>query len=137
MTFKKGAMVFVNMYKENMELTSHGERYITQSPPISVHNLIIGTPYLDVGGKHFVRNAACPKDQYVEIDYFKKGWSSENQFKVTATVCKAPGQAAYKIEGRWSESLTLTNLETGESEVVWTKNPYPETWEYQYGFGTY
>jgi oxysterol-binding protein 1 len=31
--------------------------------------------------------------------------------------------------------LTLINNVTGEQEVVWTKNPYPDTWEYQYGFG--
>lgn len=40
---------------------------------------------------------------------------------------------AYKIEGKWSESLTLTNVATGEKEVIWTKAPYPENWQYMYG----
>ena len=55
-------MEFVNLYREYIEFPKYKERYLLQPPPISVHNLIIGTPYLDVGGRSYVRNLACPKD---------------------------------------------------------------------------
>lgn len=27
----------------------------------------------------------------------------------------------------------MTNVKTGESEVIWRKDPYPENWQYMYG----
>ena len=53
-------------------------------PSMSVHNLILGTPYLDIGGKGYIRNIACPNEQYAEIDFFKRGWSEDTYHRVTA-----------------------------------------------------
>ena len=39
----------------------------------------------------------------------------------------------YRIEGKWSEQLALTNVKTDESEVLWRKNPYPENYQYMHG----
>lgn len=38
----------------------------------------------------------------------------------------------YRIEGKWNESASLIH-KNGEREVLWTKRPYPEKWEYMYG----
>lgn len=40
----------------------------------------------------------------------------------------------FRIEGKWSDQLTLTNLRTGESEVIWEKRPYHEKYAYMHGF---
>ena len=104
---------------------------------MDVHNLIIGTPYVDPGGHGYVRNLACPSEMYVDIDFHKRGWSAQNYFRLDGTVYSSPGQVAYKIEGKWNESVTLVNAKTGEREVVWTKNPYPENWEYMYGMSKF
>lgn len=75
--------------------------------------MIIGTPYLEVSGKALLLNTACPKERYAEIEYFKRGWSEANYHKVTGNVYSAPGQVAYRIEGRWSKSVSLINAKTG------------------------
>jgi hypothetical protein len=81
MKFSKGNLTMTNPYKEYIEMRPHKERFQLEQPNLSVHNLIIGSPYLDAGGKGYIRNTACPNDRYVEIEFFKKGWSSSNHFK--------------------------------------------------------
>jgi hypothetical protein len=46
-------------------------------------------------------------------------------------------EVLYKIEGRWSDKITLINAKTGEKEIPWVKNPYPENWEYMYGMSRF
>lgn len=41
----------VQMYKKYMELLPFNETYEVSAPEVSIHNLIIGTPYIDIGGK--------------------------------------------------------------------------------------
>jgi hypothetical protein len=60
-----------------------------QPAPISAHNLIIGTPYLDMGGRAYVRNLACPNERYVELAFTKRGWSGDNAYGVTGQVFSA------------------------------------------------
>lgn len=91
---------------------------------MSVHNLVIGNMYLDVGGKGFVRNMACPKEQFVEIDFFKRGWSAESYHRFSGQVFSAQGQVAYRLEGKWNQSITMTDVKTGVKELIWTKTPY-------------
>jgi hypothetical protein len=111
----------------------HNERFEFAPAGKTIHNLIIGTPYLELHGKSYVYNTARPKEQYGEIEYFKRGWSESSYHRVQGSVFSAPGQVAYKIEGRWSDTVALINAKTGEKEVIWKKPAYPENWEYQYG----
>ena len=97
-----------------------------------MHNLIIGSPYLDAQGRGYVRNMACPNDQYVDIEFHKRGWSKTNYFKVDGNVYASKDQVAYKIEGRWNESMYLIDCKTGQREEVWKKAAYPENWEFMY-----
>jgi len=131
--FAKGGMEFVNQYQEYIEFPKYKERFLLEPAPISVHNLIIGTPYLDVGGRAYMRNLKCPKEQYVEITFQKRNWSGDNNFRVNASVFSAPGKVAYKIEGRWNDEVSLIDPNTGKKEYTWKKPPYPENSEYMYG----
>lgn len=49
--FSKGNFVFSNMYKEYIEFLPHGEKFEHIPAGKSVHNLIIGTPYVEISGK--------------------------------------------------------------------------------------
>jgi hypothetical protein len=133
MKFSKGNLTLNNTFPEYVELKPFKERFLLQQPILSVHNLIIGSPYLDAQGKGYIRNLACPNDQYVEIEFHKKGWSKSNHYKVDGQVYSGKDKVAYKIEGRWNESMNLIDCTTGESEEVWRKSPYPENWEFMYG----
>jgi hypothetical protein len=78
MKFSKGNFAITNTFKEYIELRPFKERFLLEPPVLSLHNLIIGSPYLDTGGKGYIRNVACPDRQYVDMDFIKRGWSSSN-----------------------------------------------------------
>ena len=40
----------IQQYRTYIEFEQLHEKYEIQSPVLSVHNLIIGTPYIDIGG---------------------------------------------------------------------------------------
>lgn len=124
--FARGTLVFLNSMKEYIELVPHGDTYLMVPPATGIHNLIIGTPYLDFDTKGYIRNMKCPTEQYAEIDYHKRGWTQDSHYKVTGTVYSSPGVVAYKIDGKWNHSIYLTDMKTGVRDLVWTKKPYPE-----------
>jgi len=59
--FSGGALTFTNLFKEYLTFENFSERFEFSPPPMSVHNLIIGQPYIDSGNRGYVRNIKCPK----------------------------------------------------------------------------
>lgn len=104
---------------------------------MNVHNLIIGTPYLDVDFKSEVRNVANRDTNFAQVQFFKRGWSATSYHRVEGQVYSAPGQIAYKLEGKWSDKVFLIDEKTGERELVYEKPPYPENVDYMYGMSYY
>lgn len=101
---------------------------------MSAHNLIIGSPYIDLGGKSIIKNLNKPHE-YCELEYHKRGWSAGSYFKIDGEIYSGPKkEVVYTFEAKWNESATLINAKTNEKEIVWTKHPYPDQWEYMYGF---
>jgi hypothetical protein len=131
--FSRGQLSFYNCYKEYINLINFDERFLIDPPAVCVHNLIIGSPYLDPSTKGFVRNSSCPNEQYAEITFQKRGWSQENYFKLSAEVYSYPGVVAYRIEGKWSDTVYLIDEKTGERELVFKKAPYHQDVDYMYG----
>jgi hypothetical protein len=48
--FTGKSMDFIQQYKTYIEFGDHNEKYEITAPVFSAHNLIIGTPYVDIGG---------------------------------------------------------------------------------------
>jgi hypothetical protein len=94
--------------------------------------LIIGTPYVDIGGKSVIKSLNRP-GEYCEIEYYKRGWTSGNSFRLEGEVFNSKGEVVYKIEGRWNESIFLVDNKTGSRTLAWEKEPYPENWHLMYG----
>ncbi len=71
------------------------------------------------------------------LEFFKRGWSTSSYFRVEGEIFNNGGgkkdPPVYKVEGKWNESVLLTNCQTGVSEITWTKRPYPEKADYMYG----
>jgi len=130
--FTGKSLNLIPVYKVYVELPAHNELYEIQQPAVSAHNLIIGNVYLDLGGKSVIRN--CATNDVAELEYHKRGWTAASAFKVDGTVFNARREAVFRIEGKWSETVALIDPKTGESEPVYVKAPYPEKWEYMYGF---
>jgi hypothetical protein len=67
------------------------------------------------------------------LEYHRRGWTTSSAFKVDGEILNSKGQCVYKIDGNWSKHCYLTNPKGGDRELIWTKNPYPEKWDYMYG----
>lgn len=125
-------------YKYYIELgpKANNDKYEIELPTISAHNLIIGSPYLDLSGTSTIRCMTRP-GEYCSLEFHKRGWSASSYFRVDGEIFASGSSKkdppVYRIEARWNESATLINTKTGDKEVTWVKRPYPEQWEYMYG----
>ena len=72
--------VFANIYKEYVELLPHNEKYLFKPPGIGIHNILIGSPYLEPNSNGYVRNCACPNDQYAELVFPRRGWNEDSYY---------------------------------------------------------
>ena len=53
------------------------------------------------------------------MDFKKRGWSAKNAHEVEGYVYTPKKEKKFKIWGKWSESLMIQNLATGEEEKIW------------------
>lgn len=44
-------------------------------PVLSAHNLILGTPYIDIGGKNVMKNLTT--GEYAKLEFHKRPWVGE------------------------------------------------------------
>ena len=96
-------------------------------------NLIIGTPYVDIKEKLIIKNLS-KEGEYAVVNFHERGWKQSSYFRLDGEVYNSKKQVVYKIDGKWSDSIYLTDVNTGERKQVWKKDPYPEKWDHQYGF---
>ena len=115
-----------------MELDEWDEVFELSPPGLSFHNLIMGQPYIDIESTAILRDLKKPEKRAV-IQFHKRGWTQASYFKLDGVIYSDKDEVAYTFEGKWNDSITLTDVKTGESEVVWQKKPYPENWQYMYG----
>ena len=105
---------------------------------MSAHNLIFGTPYLDIGDTASVTRILNAKGQRdgelkFQIEFTRRGWfnQEQNSFKCTgeAFVCDVPQQIS--VEGYWNRELTVKGLSEFR-RVVWKKDPMPPNHQLNY-----
>lgn len=70
--------------------------------------------YIEHYGKMTVVNHQT--NDYAEIDFKKRGWSSKNSHEVDGFIYNSKKEKKYKLWGKWTESLRIKNLITGEEE---------------------
>jgi len=122
-----------------VHLDKFDETYELILPILSVHNLIIGTTYVDIGETMTVINVNKPNYR-CEVRFERRGWFSKEEFKLQGESFITEGkdkQVHYLIEGNWNNQVSITNKETKQSEVVWKKAPYPERVDYMYGMAKF
>lgn len=75
------------MYKYYIELgpAVNDEKYEIELPTISAHNLIIGTPYVDLGGPSTIKNMSRP-GEVCNLNFNRRGWSESSYFKVDGEI---------------------------------------------------
>lgn len=112
-----------------------GEKFEIISPVMSAHNLVIGTTYVDIGDNMTVTNLTT--EDVALVKFTRRGWFVKESFKLEGTVTQAStGEVVNKIYGNWNDKVYMKPASAGDDEqgeLVWTKSPYPEKWEYMYG----
>lgn len=72
--FTGKSLQFHPTFRFYIEFDSTGEKFEITQCYISVHNLIIGTPYVDLGGKSCIRNLNIA-DEHCELEFYHRGWT--------------------------------------------------------------
>jgi hypothetical protein len=72
-----------------IDLDKFGERYEINLPLMSVHNLIVGKMYIDIGDTMTVKKVPITKslilgDEEVScsINFTRRGWFTKEEFKI-------------------------------------------------------
>jgi hypothetical protein len=61
--FSGKTLLFIQQYKVYVDLQPTGDRYEIELPPLSVHNLIIGNLYIDIGDTMTITNLKRPGEK--------------------------------------------------------------------------
>lgn len=89
--FTAKALKFDQKYMQYVHLSKFDETYEIKSPPCSVHNLVIGKIYIDLGETGTVTCMQRPNER-AEIKYIRRGWFSDEAFKIEGLIYKQMGQ---------------------------------------------
>jgi len=138
--FTGKTMEFTQQYRTYLNLDDFNERVEITMPTLSIHNLIIGTTYLDLGGESKIRILG-DDELKVTLRYTRRGWLSKEEFKVEGEVVRQQNKDStllYKVHGNWNSKVYVTpfvngKVDNSQSVVVFDKSPYPEKWDYMYG----
>ena len=63
----------VQQYRTYIELPKFNEKYEIIAPQLTIHNLIVGTTYIDIGGTMKV-NLIGNDELECKIQFFQRGW---------------------------------------------------------------
>lgn len=102
-----------------------------QPPTLCVHNLLLGAPYIDIGGRTYFTNTKT--GEHADLTWTKRGWTGK-PYRVSGRAYDATGEPRYDIIGRWNEKAELVNLRTGAVELIWKKKPFHKDADKMYGF---
>lgn len=130
-------------FRTYVDLLDFNERYEVEFPQMSLHNFIIGTPYIDIGETMKVHLEGS--DQKAIINFHRRGWFDKDKdiAKLEGDICqwdeakkkKVKNTSSMLITGNWNADIALTRVlpSKGQPETVWSKAPYPEQAEMMYG----
>lgn len=113
--------------ENNFYLVIGDEHYVVKKPSNTANNLIFGTLYLDIGSNMLCH---CPQTGIKgEIKFKAKGMWNRTIGQLEGYVSDSEGNKLLRIDGSWTERITVTNLETNEESVVWERKEPPENFE--------
>lgn len=122
-TFWGKSLEFKSTGFQHAKLKSTQEHFTVERPNSACCNIIFGEMYIDHYGKMTIKNQQT--GDYAEIDFKKRGWSAKSAHEVEGYIYSPKKEKKFKIWGKWTESLTVKNLMTGDEEKIWVANPMP------------
>eukprot|EP00826_Nyctotherus_ovalis_P064914 TRINITY_DN9532_c0_g1_i2.p1 TRINITY_DN9532_c0_g1~~TRINITY_DN9532_c0_g1_i2.p1 ORF type:complete len:400 (+),score=96.33 TRINITY_DN9532_c0_g1_i2:1177-2376(+) len=126
------SLEFRALGKSHLKLKAFDEEYVVDRPSTYAQNIIFGTLYLDCGGNSVAMNLKT-KEKCV-LTYHQKGWSDSTHGLLDGYVQDVNGNKVIEISGKWTEAVSIKDLRTNKTELVWKRFPVPEDWENLYCF---
>jgi hypothetical protein len=124
---------FLNLGSTVVTLKKTGEVFeMPKIPSASLHNYIIGKPYLWFHGEMQVINQKT-KDE-VTVNFKPKGWTSKNDYEVEGLCKDSAGNVKYHVFGKWDSFLSIINAANKQETKVATKHENAKEFEMQYLF---
>ena len=104
-------------------LKGHGEHYTWKKVSTCLHNIIVGTMWLDHYGTMEIRNHKT--NETCALTYVPCGWGGKNQFQINGFVRDAAGRDHYVVFGKWNDRLMSRpcNPDVGSREGTPTTRP--------------
>jgi hypothetical protein len=121
--------------KFNVKLHKFDELYTWEKPYTNVNNIIVGKINVDHHGKVHLSNEKTGHS--CELVLKKRGWFSKDIHQVSGYVKDSEGNVKVHVEGCWSESMKISNLDTGEELIAYSVPPPLPEYEYSYFFSEF
>jgi splicing suppressor protein 51 len=116
-TGKSLSLQETNQYYVTLHINGHDELYCFDTPKVNVCNLIFGEAYVEPVGNCLVK--CHTTGESCEIEFKARGWTAKSRELVSAVVKDKSGAKKFKIEGRFTESLSITDLTSNEVLDTW------------------
>lgn len=126
----------------HLRLKRHGELYTWKKPTTCVHNLIVGTLWIDHYGELNITNHKT-KERCL-LKFLPTGWRGKNACEIHGSIYDVHGKECYKLFGKWNEkfmSIPISTLETLSNRrrstvasIVWRVANRPENASDYYSF---
>ena len=71
-----------SFYRQYYHFDKFNQTYEVLPPILSVHNLVIGTMYIDIGDTMTIINIDKPTEK-CDVKFERRGWFSNEAFKLT------------------------------------------------------
>ena len=92
----------------------YSEHITIDKPKIQIRNIIYGGIFIDVDGAcEFVNHSTGEK---AILNFYSK---TTQQSYINGKVYDAEGTQKFEITGSWHDEISVKDLVTGETEVVW------------------
>lgn len=119
----------------HVRLKKFNDHFVFFKATTSVNNIIIGKIYVDNHGEMLCENYTTGDKGVLKLT--QRGWGDKGAYEVVGSVKNKMGVEKFKLEGRWDQSLSMTNLESGQKKTIWKRNPMPEKFDFQFFFTEY
>ena len=140
--FSGKSLLISQQFRAYVDLADFGERYEVEFPIMSLHNFILGTPYIDIGETMKINKAGSSQKAIIEFE--RRGWFGKGKdiAKIEGKICneiegkkKKTEAPSMLITGNWNAEINLQRIlpTKGEVEMIWRKVPYPEQADMMYG----
>lgn len=103
-------------------LESTKEHFYWHRTKTLVHNLIIGTVWVDSYGDLVITNHQTGESCHMKL-HAKSWWGRNNYAEVTGHILDRNGDQVAELEGKWNDSLRVREASSNEWKTLWKMNP--------------